>query len=149
MGVIQFVRKTPLYLSPVIVKIDGQTHKLKSNQTLTLELPSMVYEVLVCNEYEKFEGREKVNITDDRTTVVEVGLKNTKAYQILLIVLLLVAFLLLFYTQISSLVLSLAIIAVLGAYWGIEYYNRKSYFVLTLSTKENEQKEEVQQEEKK
>ena len=133
MGIIQFTRNTPLYPSAVIIKINGEIHKLKSNKTLELELPEGDYNLLICNEYEKFEGTAHLTLTDRETTNVQVGLKNARAYQLFLVILLLTAFVFVFLVQVPSLAIGLIIFAVLIAYWGIEYYNRKSYFTLKIT----------------
>lgn len=138
MGVVRFVRNTPLYLPAIVVKINGETYKLKSNSILDIELPSSNYEVLICNEYEMFEGRSELNLNDEKISLVEVKLKNAKVHQIFILTLILAAFVFAFLVELSTLLIGLVIFVVLAAYWGVEYYNRKDYFRLIISEIENE-----------
>ena len=127
------MRNTPLYPSAVIVKINGEVYKLKSNKVQEVELPAGDYKLLACNEYEMFEGSAELTVGDGEALTVEVGLKNARAYQLFLVLLLVVAFIFVFFTQVSSLVVGLSLFAILAVYWAVEYYNRKSYFTFKVS----------------
>lgn len=132
MATIQIVRNTPLYLSTILVKINGESYKLRANTTLNIEVPEGNYELMVCNDYELFEGRTVIETTDDISVTVEVSLTNSKGYRLFLFTLLLMAFICIFFLKLSTFVWGAIIFATLGAYWGIQYLNRKKYFNLQI-----------------
>lgn len=137
MATIHFVRNTPLYLSTILVKINGETHKLRGSNPLELELPAGSYELLVCNDYELFEGKAEVNLTDETPTELEVRLTNGKMYQFFILLLLLIAFVCLFFLKLPTLLWGFIIFISLAIYWGIEYLTRKNYFDIRVNSKNN------------